>query len=203
MRWREALALSAPLAMALSTSTASATTDMARLSVGTGMGVSIHAFDAADGSSVVTGDISARVRLLYFLGLEFAYAPTDRIGATDDGPAFDSRTRLSALLHLVPTRPLGLFLKAGIGGAGLADALRLDAASSSYHGGVGLLVYVAEHWVVAGEFLLLIPGFNQWNTDTRVLAEAVGSAEGPLDFDWGKVWGASAQRVGLSLHYIF
>jgi hypothetical protein len=138
------------------------------LGVGTAIGVN-HSGQSDPGTTTL--ELKARLRLLRGLGLELAYDPTVSRASRDLGVV---AVRGSALLHVIPTYPLGAYLKGGVGAqrlTGLLDATQ----QSSYHAGFGLELHVADHLVVAGEYFMLFPAL-------RALGSEPGQALGPGRF---------------------
>ena len=130
--------------------------------LGTGVGVSRHTPFKATPTSSFSSELSLKVKMLHFLGLELAYSPTDgqATSGASDSLVFDSKFRLSGLLYVVPTYPVGLYLKGGLGGGRVGDMFDASSDTSSYHAGGGLDVHIGSHVVIAAEFLLLIPGLE-------------------------------------------
>ena len=135
-------------------------TSLFSVGVGTGVGVSRHTPFKAASTSSFSSELSLKVKMLHFLGLELAYSPTDGLATAgqSDALVFDSKFRLSGLLYVVPTYPVGLYLKGGLGGGRVGDLFDVASNTSSYHAGGGLDVHIGSHVVLAAEFLLLIPG---------------------------------------------
>src|SRR4051812_17556063 len=76
------------------------------IGVGTGLGVA-HTGPNDAGTTAV--ELKARLRLLRGIGLELGYDPTVAAQATVAGTSY----RASLLLHIIPTYPLGAYLKGG------------------------------------------------------------------------------------------
>src|SRR5688572_29188328 len=78
------------------------------LALGFGAGVGAQ---RSDDGGATTVELKARLRALRGLGAELAYDPVD----DDADPVLGAPFRLSLLLYVVPTSPVGAFLKGGIG----------------------------------------------------------------------------------------
>ena len=127
--------------------------------VGLGAGLGVNNSTPLFGSTATrfTTELSLKIKTLRVFGFEFAYAPTDTV---DESQAlvFDSTYRISALLYIVPTYPVGFYLKGGLGAGKITELFTFDAPTTSYHAGAGLDIYVGEHVVIGLEYLLLLPG---------------------------------------------
>jgi len=196
----------------------------ATLGVGTTMGMAQHNGSGQAPVRTFTGELSAQARLLYVFGIETSYAPTDRL-YNGDRLVYDSRLKLSAVLHIAPTTPVGGYLKAGVGGSRIDDMLTIGKNSESYHAGAGVEVHFKEHWVVGAEVLLMVPGFNRWSLmrgvkvndvgldqwSTLTAPEAIRALELDLNtgsvptpdvaVSWQDILGGATYRVALSLRY--
>lgn len=122
------------------------------LGFGTAFGV-VRSDTKASGMS---SDLRARLRLVRALGAEIAYNATDLQGPAN-ATVQDSRLRLSALLYLVPTFPVGGYVKAGVGAPSFEQARRWVGDDVTYHGGGGLEVALGDHLVLGAEVLWLVP----------------------------------------------
>ena len=107
-------------------------------------------------STAFTTEFSLRVKALYALGFEFAYAPTD--SHSSDELVYTNNLRLSGLVYFVPTPWVSAYFKGGIEGDGFGALFAYDDPASSYHAGGGIEVHIDDHWVVGVEFLVLLPG---------------------------------------------
>lgn len=104
----------------------------------------------------VMSTFGIQLKLLRFFGIELGYAPFGTGGG--DQLRFDNPWNMSTLLYIVPTTPVGAYLKAGVGNGGLGRILDIRGPQATYHAGAGIEVYVTNHLVLGGEFLFLSPG---------------------------------------------
>lgn len=103
---------------------------------------------------------SARLRLLYVLGAEFAYDLTGSRNASEINvpvPTF----KLSGLVYLIPQRQFSLFLLGGLGATSAGDLFSTSGATSSYHGGIGFEVGITRNWIFAADFRVNLPAYSQ------------------------------------------
>ncbi|MBT9560826.1 MAG: hypothetical protein IV100_32680 [Myxococcales bacterium] len=125
--------------------------------VGTTLGGSHVAAPSGRTESSFSSELSLRMRAVYVLGLDFAYAPID--GSTRaDGLVFGNALRLSALLYVVPTEWVQIYGKVGLEADDFAGLFTIEDNSNAYHAGGGMEVPVTDNWVLSLEFLMLIPG---------------------------------------------
>jgi hypothetical protein len=129
------------------------------ITLGLGAGVGVNNSTALFGptSTRFTTELSVKLKTLHVFGFEFAYAPTDVVDE-QQALVFDSTFRVSALLYIVPTYPVGFYLKGGLGSGKIEQIFQFDAPTTSYHAGAGLDIYVGDHVVIGLEYLLLLPG---------------------------------------------
>lgn len=111
--------------------------------------------DAATNERSATGSFGLQLKLLRFLGVELGYSP---FGSGRDAVRFENPWSASALLYIVPTTPVGAYLKGGVGNTAIGRIFDVDGDTASYHGGAGIEVYVTDHLVIGSEFLFLTPG---------------------------------------------
>ena len=124
--------------------------------VSTSLGVRQNSDEADGNARSVASTFGIQLKLLRFLGVELGYSP---FGSGADAPVrFDNPWNASALLYIVPTSPVGAYLKGGVGNTAFARIFDVDGQEATYHGGAGLEVYVTAHLVLGGEFLFLTPG---------------------------------------------
>jgi hypothetical protein len=195
------------------TSTAYAGSDsIMTLGIGTSMGVTQQTPYGGTAQAAFTNDLTVRARMLHIFGVEMAYSPTDRMETTSE-LVFTGQFRASALLYVIPTSPVALYLKAGIGAESLGDVFKIDAPSNSYHAGAGLDVQLGDHFVLGTEFLLLAPGITSVKNTLKNFAEqelnryqmegAEATAAAPKTPSIGDFLSASNFRVGVTAHYYF
>ncbi|MEO1482473.1 MAG: outer membrane beta-barrel protein [Myxococcota bacterium] len=165
----QTLVLGAAL-LAFTATSHAASDSLLTLGVGTSMSM------RGDNTDQVAGNVRARTRFLLGFGAELTYEPA---GAGSE----ESSTALSGLLYLVPTSPVGGYVKAGI----RSDVLgRYGEDSDRYEGGAGIEVYLDDHWVLGAEYLRSFP---QW----QILGDAVADGE--------DLWGTGENVYTVSLWY--
>jgi hypothetical protein len=125
--------------------------------LGTTMGVNRSTPLGGIPETTFTSELSLKFKMLYFLGLEFAYAPTDSSESAST-LIFDANFRLSALIYLVPTTPVSFYLKGGLGAGNMVDLFAIDKPTTNYHAGAGFDINIGDNFVLGAEYLLLIPG---------------------------------------------
>ena len=127
--------------------------------VGLGAGMGVNNSTPLFGATTTnfTTELSLKIKTLHVFGFEFGYAPTDSVDQSQS-LVFDSTYRISALLYIVPTYPVGFYLKGGLGSGKIDELFQFDAPTTSYHAGAGLDIYVGDHVVIGLEYLLLLPG---------------------------------------------
>jgi hypothetical protein len=114
------------------------------------------------GATALTGGmgLSARLRLLYFLGAEFSYELT---GSTGIEPVNVPKPvyQLSLLIYPYTSRRVAVFLLAGLGSQNITDIVNVGGGTTSYHGGLGLEVGLTPHWMIAADGRINLPGYQQ------------------------------------------
>ena len=115
-----------------------------------GLGGSAGFARAAAGQSVAT-DLRVRVRVLRGLGAELGFHPALASGLPSQG----SSVSLSGLLYVVPTFPVGAYLKAGLEAPGLSEMVGFTGADVIYHGGAGVEYALGKHLTVGAELLFV------------------------------------------------
>jgi hypothetical protein len=131
------------------------------LTVGFGAGFGIST--ASEEPFGPVGEYKLRLRLLRVFGAELSYNPEAGF-SPQPGLIYDSPVRLSGLLYIVPTSPVALYLKGGVGGTAVKTALNINSKETSYHAGAGLDVKFGGHLVIGSEFLLLAGGADTFPT---------------------------------------
>ncbi|MFT7583364.1 MAG: hypothetical protein ACI9MR_005051 [Myxococcota bacterium] len=169
--WGRGVLIVAALALAGPASLAE-TGDGWSFGVGTGLGV--HASESPDnaGDSGVVGDINLRGRFLWVLGLDMRFNLQDEDAyKSDDTPQYAAKYRTTALIYVVPTDIVSVYLGGGIGATDFGDLLSTGAEGSSYHAGFGAEFYVSERFAIDASFMLLIPGWRSVERDVNRRAE--------------------------------
>lgn len=177
------------------------------IGVGASLSMAQNSSLAREEAKGVSGEFSIRARALHVLGLEFAYGPSDAIVDSRTNVRHDTRMKLSGLLHFIPTRPFGMYLKAGVGGARLKDVVKVGKSSPSYHAGGGALLSWGDHVEFGAEYLATIPGYDSWNTDPKSVVDSMSSrATGGANAFQPKfqdIVGVVAHRITASVRYLF
>ncbi|MBM4353393.1 MAG: hypothetical protein FJ109_06285 [Deltaproteobacteria bacterium] len=128
------------------------------LTMGLGSSVGLSHVVPVTGGSVndVVSELNVRIKMLKVLGFDFNYnmAGENPVG---HGEIYASSLRASALLYLVPTRVVSVYLAAGTGSSEFTDMLKASASKRSYHGGGGMELYIGRHLALSTEFLMLVP----------------------------------------------
>ncbi|MCA9546144.1 MAG: outer membrane beta-barrel protein [Myxococcales bacterium] len=101
--------------------------------------------------------VLTRVKLLRFIGLEFA-AQLDEHPASQAERILSPRFQVGALLHVIPTDWFSLYAAAGLGAHALSDTLNLDGASTSIFVGPGLEVFLGDHLTLGLDVRVRAPG---------------------------------------------
>lgn len=137
-----------------------------------GLGASAGVLQSGDDVTRLSHELRAGVRLFRGLGAEVSYNPG---GAFARGAlVYDSILRMSALLYVLPTRPLGGYLKLGLGNQAFSRLTEWTHPSASYHGGVGLELHLNTHVALHSELLLLVPGVRSLGDSLRGEVDRVG-----------------------------
>lgn len=127
-----------------SPSTARASSD-SLLTLGVGTSMSVGGGDTS--GNALSGTVRSRLRVLLGLGAELTYAPA---GAGQR----DATTGVHGLLYVLPTRPVGGYLKGGLTNARLGT---FGTEDDRYEVGFGLEFYLGEHVAVGAEYLRSFP----------------------------------------------
>lgn len=166
-------------------------TSLITLGAGANIGLS-HSHTTTDSApQAFSGGLDVELRLLKVIGLGVSYAPWDEI-RDDNRPVMSSQLKLSALLHIVPTTPVGFYIKGGIGGADPTTFFQVGAETNSYHGGGGFTIHATGHIVLGIEYLLMIRGHEAW------LPQGLEEA---MSFGVDDVLHSSAHRFTVSVWY--
>lgn len=103
--------------------------------------------------------VLTRVKLLRFIGLEFA-AQLDEHPASQAERVLSPRFQIGALLHVIPTDWFSVYAAAGLGAHTLSDTLDLDGTTTSVFVGPGLEVYLGDHLTLGLDVRVRAPGPN-------------------------------------------
>lgn len=126
------------------------------LGLGTELGVSRHTPIEGGTERAFVSELTLRLRVVKVLGLSFA---ANLVPARSTGElVFTSQYRLSALIYVVPTEHLSLYLSGGYGAQRIDDMITVTGATNTYHAGAGLEVYLGDHIALHVEYLWLVPG---------------------------------------------
>jgi hypothetical protein len=116
-----------------------------------------HVLPVTGGSTnSVVSEMNVRLKMLKVLGFDFHYNLTGE-KKFGHGEVYSSNLRASALLYVVPTNVLSIYLAAGAGASNFGNLTSGSATEKSYHGGAGMEVYVGKHMALTTEFLMLVP----------------------------------------------
>lgn len=120
-----------------------------------GLGGHGGVFDPKDGDLSGFGGVHARLRLPPFLGIEGS-ADVREAKFEDHVTILQVPVQVSALLYLIPSGPVQLYIAGGVGWYYLH--VDPDGGPSStdnqfgYHGGAGVDVPLSENWVLNADF---------------------------------------------------
>jgi hypothetical protein len=130
------------------------------ITAGLGLGVSHTAAPGSEAAST-NFQVGARIKMLYFLGLDLMVgAGKDRFAETDQPwPRF----RVSALLYLLNLESFALFGAGGLSSGSFSDVFDLSAASTYIRAGGGFEVTIAGHYSVGVEGYWFVPGLGVVN----------------------------------------
>lgn len=118
-----------------------------------GLGASVGSQQGFNYESSAFIEGRARLRVLRGLGLEAAYNP---MVLSQDGPMYDSAFKVFALIHIIPTDPVGAYLKLGTGSSS-PDGLFRDTPTATYHVGLGANVYLDDNFALGVEGVMSLP----------------------------------------------
>ncbi|GMV40478.1 MAG: hypothetical protein AMXMBFR64_21940 [Myxococcales bacterium] len=154
-------------------------TDLFTAAVGTQLGVSHGTQLDASSDSRFVSELLVHVRLVRVLGLQFNFNAAAE-SADADTLVFHSRLRLAAQIFVVPLDEVGIYLTGGLGADNFKDLASLTAESNSYQAGLGAEVYIDEHFTIAAEYLMVIPGLRsiQQTVLSHALKEGALTEEG-------------------------
>lgn len=114
--------------------------------------------EASAGDMRVAPELGLRIDVLWIFAVEATWKPVDlRTSAT----SVDARFRASALLYMVSTDPLDLYLKVGVGAMDASHLIDLHAEDGSVHAGLGLEIQVSRQVALGLELLLISDGLTR------------------------------------------
>lgn len=154
-------------------------TDLFTAAVGTQLGVSHGTQLDSSSDDRFVSELLVHVRLVRVLGLQFNFNAAAE-SADGDSLVFHSRLRLAAQIFVVPLDEVGIYLTGGLGADNFKDLASLTAESNSYQAGLGAEVYIDEHFTIAAEYLMVIPGLRsiQQTVLSHALKEGALTEEG-------------------------
>ena len=122
------------------------------------------------------GELSARLRLFRYLGCAFAY---NLANAENPGElSFRSKFRLTAFIYFLSTRRVGVYLMGGMGSRDVRDVVAPTGATTSYHAGLGLEIYVGRRFAFHAEYMWLVPGYaSMRDAMNRRIDDAIAEVE--------------------------
>lgn len=174
--------------IALSSSAAHAdATDLFTAAVGTQLGVSHGTQLDSSSDDRFVSELLVHVRLVRVLGLQFNFNAAAE-EAESEVLVFHSRLRLAAQIFVVPLDEVGIYLTGGLGADNFEDLASITAESNSYQAGLGAEVYIDEHFTIAAEYLMVVPGLR--SIQQTVLSYAL--KKGALSEDGAVPVGAGA-----------
>ena len=131
------------------------------VTLGAGSGIGMHQEGGEGGSaSAFVNQASVRLKLFYFLGLDYQYDLTHDITLSrpSEGLQMRAKMRLSALIYPYSGDTIAFYIGAGIGGTKLAELAQLDGAGTSYQGGIGFEIHIASHLSIDLSYMMVAPG---------------------------------------------
>lgn len=152
--------------------------DLVTGSVGTSFGVgSYHQIDNSQQTEFIS-EFNVRGRFGRIVGLEMAYNPAGH-GVNSSQLVFHSSFRLAGQIFFVPLEEVGVYLTMGVGANNFGELFSIASSSNSYHGGLGVEVYVWDNLAVGAEWLMLVPGIRsiQKTVVTHALNAAIGDEQ--------------------------
>lgn len=152
------------------------------LGVGGGVGISKSSAPGGDASTAFVNQANVRLKLLYFLGVDYAYdlAHDPNLVKPTDELQFQAKMRLTALLYPYQGEHVAFYLGAGVGGTKLSELINVAGDGNSYHAGLGLEFHIASHLSIDMSFMVVAPGVK--SIERAAVAEiAAAYAEGGAD----------------------
>lgn len=143
-------------------------TSMLTAALGTNLGFTRVTPVTGGSEASFINEINLRIKMLKVIGFDFNWNTTgeDSVG---NGEIYSSNIRATALLYVVPTDVLSVYLGAGAGSTNFSNLFSFDAANYSYHAGAGMEIYVGKNLALTAEYMLLIPQVNKVVVSTQPL----------------------------------
>lgn len=126
------------------------------LGFGAELGLSRSNQPGLDSDYGFLAEITARLRLFRFLGASFSYNLGSASGAGE--LSFSSKFRLTGLLYLYPGERASVYVIGGFGSRDIRDIVDLHGATTSYHIGAGIEIYLGRRFAFHADYLWVIPG---------------------------------------------
>ncbi|MFO0751321.1 MAG: outer membrane beta-barrel protein [Myxococcota bacterium] len=154
------------------------------VTLGVGGGIGIHKAGApgGDASTAFVNQANIRLKLLYFLGLDYAYdlSHDAKLSKPSEALQFQAKMRLTALLYPYSGEHVAFYLGAGIGGTRMSEMMGIGGEGNSYHAGLGFEFHIASHLSIDMSFMVVAPGVK--SVERAAVAEiAAAYAEGGAD----------------------
>ena len=152
--------------------------------LGVGAGVGIHKAGApgGDAATAFVNQANIRLKMLYFLGLDYAYdlAHDPKLTTPTEKLQFQAKMRLTAMIYPYSGDHVAFYLGGGIGGTSLDELKQVTGPGNSYHAGLGFEFHLASHLSIDMSFMVLAPGVQSVKR-TAVAEVAAAYAEGGAD----------------------
>lgn len=147
------------------------------VTLGVGGGIGIHEASAPDAKAETAflNQANVRLKLLYFLGVDFAYDLSRSEGlreAVEGKLQYKAKMRLTAMLYPYSGDTVAFYLGVGVGGTKMSELVKFDQAGNSYHAGIGMEFHLADHVSIDASFFLLVPGLKSIESNTVARVEA-------------------------------
>lgn len=147
------------------------------VTLGVGGGIGIHEASGPDakGETAFLNQANVRVKLLYFLGADFAYdlSRDSSLREAEEGKLqYKAKMRLTAMLYPYSGDTVAFYLGVGVGGTKMSELFKFDSLGNSYHAGIGMEFHLASHVTIDASFFLLAPGVKSIESNTVARVEA-------------------------------
>jgi len=161
------------VAIAFSTTDADAktkkrSTSLLTAGVGTNLGFTRVMPVTGGSENGFINELNLRIKMLKVLGFDFNWNTTGE-NSVGHGEVYASNIRATALLYLVPTDVLSLYVGVGAGASDFSNLFSFEGSNYSYHAGLGLEIYVGKNVALTGEYMLLVPQVNKVVVSTQPL----------------------------------